>query len=539
MYKQSQNGRFRTVTPLIIVGQLILVAAIFFTGFGVAPAHARSCADIADMLVSNQADSSVQRFDNETRAYLDAYIPAGLGGLSNPHGLAIGADGNLYVASVGTGEVLRYDLAGDTFMDVFATAPAGFEPVGLEFGPNGNLFASDGGRVAEFDGVTGAFLKYFVDFADNGGLTFANEGIVFGPDGNLYVASGSGEVDAAVKRYDGTTGAYMDDFITAGNGLNNAWDVVFGPDGNVYVTSYNSNQVLRYDGLTGTFIDVFVPAASGGLLTPTGMAFGPDGNLYIASYSGANSVHHYDGTTGSFMGTLTQNDPEERTKSIVFAPTPDCHDYGDAIDPTYPTLATSDGARHLLVPSLFLGDVFDDGDVDVDGDGQPTEGAMGDDIGTAGDDEDGIIFPALIACEAFDLTVTASAPGYLTAWIDWNGDGDWDDVVDGLPEHFIVDAPLNGGTTVLSLDVPCNATTDLTYARFRFSTHRGLSYTGYAPNGEVEDYVVQVEGDPTAVSFRDIQVGSEVSTAGYAIMAFIILITVGVVTYVWGSKRES
>src|ERR1700683_3211290 len=50
-----------------------------------------------------------------------------------------------------------------------------------------------------------------------------------------------------------------------------------------FVTSYLNNEVLKYDGTTGAFVSVFVSAGSGGLSYPVGLAFGPDGNLYVCS----------------------------------------------------------------------------------------------------------------------------------------------------------------------------------------------------------------------------------------------------------------
>ena len=61
--------------------------------------------------------------------------------------------------------------------------------------------------------------------------------------------------------------------------ITNSW----AGDGNLYVASQGSNEVLRYNGITGTFIDDFVTAGLGGLTWPTGLIFGPDENLYVAS----------------------------------------------------------------------------------------------------------------------------------------------------------------------------------------------------------------------------------------------------------------
>src|SRR5438445_7194122 len=48
----------------------------------------------------------------------------------------------------------------------------------------------------------------------------------------------------------------------------------------LYVSSRDSNSVLRYNEVTGDFIDEFVSAGSG-LNSPRGLLLGPDGNLYV------------------------------------------------------------------------------------------------------------------------------------------------------------------------------------------------------------------------------------------------------------------
>jgi len=92
--------------------------------------------------------------------------------------------------------------------------------------------------------------------------------IRFRPDGFLYVTNNGG----SVLRYDALTGGFGDVFIPAGTGGlqlpgGMAWDA----SGNFYVTSDQVispteavTGVLRFNGVTGAFIDEFVPHGSGG-----------------------------------------------------------------------------------------------------------------------------------------------------------------------------------------------------------------------------------------------------------------------------------
>jgi len=166
-------------------------------------------------------------------------------------------------------------------------------------------------------------------------------------------------------------------------------------------------------------------------------------------------------------------------------------DFGDAPDPTYPTLLASDGARHSFDGLFHLG-----ASVDGETDGQPTAAADGDDLdGT--DDEDGVVFTSGLG-RGVDaaVEVTASGSGLLNAFVDFNADGDWIDP----GEQVFTDQAVVAGPNSLSFAVPLAATLGPTFARFRLSSSSGLGPTGHATDGEVEDYRVEiVEGPDLAV----------------------------------------
>lgn len=181
-------------------------------------------------------------------------------------------------------------------------------------------------------------------------------------------------------------------------------------------------------------------------------------------------------------GWLTDGEVEDYLVPLVGSSL----DFGDAPRP-YETLLSVNGARHAKNADFFLGS-----GVDVEADGLPDASAMGDDLDNA-DDEDGVTFTSpLIPGNLANVRVVASSTGFLFAWVDFNGNGSWAD----KGEQIFSGTLLAGGINDLSFGVPADAVTGRTFARFRFTVQGGaLSYTGAAPDGEVEDYMVDIQGD--------------------------------------------
>ncbi len=126
--------------------------------------------------------------------------------------------------------------------------------------------------------------------------------------------------------------------------------------------------------------------------------------------------------------------------------------------------------------------------------------ATGSTISILADDEDGVTFEGVFNSASNPVTVTAvsSGAGMLDAWMDWNGDGDFDDA----NEQFIVNQPVQAGANNFTVTTPANAVPGFVTARFRLSTLGSTLPGGVAIGGEVEDYLVEiVEGaPPVAVS---------------------------------------
>ncbi|WP_419613577.1 SdrD B-like domain-containing protein [Thiolapillus sp.] len=144
--------------------------------------------------------------------------------------------------------------------------------------------------------------------------------------------------------------------------------------------------------------------------------------------------------------------------------------------------------------------------------------ALGDDNDTdndPGNDDDGVtaggaglqghIFAIgdTVTIDIMPGSDVAGSSGFLNAWIDFNGDGDFSDA----GEQIAADVPGTAGTAIsLSVTVPSTGYSGNSYARFRYSVNGGdgpandvfnqnsIRNDEEAFTGEVEDYQIQLLG---------------------------------------------
>ena len=246
------------------------------------------------LYVTSAGLNKVLRYDGSTGNFIDTFVTSGSGGLDLPTGLTFAPNGDLYVTSRNTNEVLRYDGSTGNFIDTFVTSGSGGLdlPTGLTFAPNGDLYVTsrNTNEVLRYDGSTGNFIDTF-DSKNIGGLD-SPTGITIGLDLNVYVVSSKND---QILRYF-PNGEFQDVFISDSQ-LFSPTDLSF-DDQFLYIGS-ETNEVLRYDGSTGNFIDTFVTSGSGDLDLPTGLTIGPDGSLYVTN-SKSNEVLRYDVSESQF-----------------------------------------------------------------------------------------------------------------------------------------------------------------------------------------------------------------------------------------------
>ncbi len=212
-----------------------------------------------DLLVGTAFEGGVRRIDETTGADLPNNISPGSAGLQLTSGVTVGPDGNIYVSSRGTGEVLFYD--GDTGLPL----------------PSPHA----GGR----DGLFATLATQATPNSVPGPLRF-------GPDGHLYVSDFGG---TSVRKFNATTGVEVTPapasvFVGPPAGL------TFDSNGDPYVGDFGSASVLR---VSGGVPSLFVPPQSGGLLTASSLLFMPTGNLLVVDLFGDQILEY--GPDGTFV----------------------------------------------------------------------------------------------------------------------------------------------------------------------------------------------------------------------------------------------
>ncbi|MDM8522467.1 SBBP repeat-containing protein [Desulfococcaceae bacterium HSG8] len=218
---------------------------------------------------------------------------------------------------------------------------------------------------------------------------------------------------------------------------------------------------------------------------------------------------------------MGQTDTDGDSLGDACDPSPHGLDYSDAPDTPYCTLAASNGASHIIVPGapfLGIGDPSDDPDAEADG--QPDPAAMGDDnAGTDPDDEDGVSIPVLYQGQQAAITFEVNnGPAYVDGWIDFNGSGVWGDM--GGREHVVSGNYSPGvyttGVNAPVVSVPPDIVPGQTFARFRINTLGPLTPCGGpAEDGEVEDYMVEIEEPEPGIIIVEKQTDPDGSTESF------------------------
>jgi hypothetical protein len=211
---------------------------------------------------------------------------------------------------------------------------------------------------------------------------------------------------------------------------------------------------------------------------------GAVGNTLNLARVGAGDFAEYDVVVSNAAGAST-SETARLARKASGGGDKQGFDYGDAKDPTYPTTLAHNGASQRVLPGFSLGNA-----IDVDDGTQQNAAATAD-----GADEDGVSFlDPLVPGQVVEIGVIHSrpagqAPGRLSAWIDWNRDGDWADAGERVINHQV----LPNRTNIFLVTVPSAAVLGITSSRFRLYSDQAQGFGGESQEyGEVEDHNVEI-----------------------------------------------
>lgn len=172
-----------------------------------------------NLYVLSDGPASVLEFNGATGAFIGTFVGAETGpgslGTVYGNGMTFGPNGDLFISNTfpnggGGSNVLEFNGTTGAYVQTLSGG-LGFTGEQLVFGPGGILYVANNSASCPVGGVLAYGGAGFEDFTS---CSMANEpvGLQFGPDGNLYVAMlGSSEV----LKFNGSTGAFMSVFANA------------------------------------------------------------------------------------------------------------------------------------------------------------------------------------------------------------------------------------------------------------------------------------------------------------------------------------
>lgn len=260
--------------------------------------------------------------------------PATEAGLHFPTALALDHQGHLYIADRANYRIRRVDLATGVISTVAGSGDRGYagdggpataamldDVEGLAVDADGTVFIADNGnnrvRMVDPAGTITTFAGTGAwGYSGDGGAATAAAlsgpaGLAVDADGNVAIADNFNDVVRGVRRSDGTiatiagtgTAGYSGDggAATAAR-LSGPAAVAFDDGGNLYVTETANSTVREVDAVTGVIATVAGngtagytgdegPAAEAQLNDPLGVAADPGGNLFVVD-SANNAVRY-------------------------------------------------------------------------------------------------------------------------------------------------------------------------------------------------------------------------------------------------------
>jgi streptogramin lyase len=188
---------------------------------------------------------------------------------TEPVGISVGSDHDLWFAEQQTGEIGKITTAGK--ITTYRIPAKGAQPVWTALGPDGRTWfvnLSDGSPGLGAVDSSGRIDTYALPRQSS------PVEIVTGPDGNLWITD---------EGLNAILVASPSGHVIAKHRLRTApWGIAVGPDKNIWFTEFEAGRIARMT-TSGTLREFPLPSPSSG---PLNVAAGPDGNVWFTESGG-------------------------------------------------------------------------------------------------------------------------------------------------------------------------------------------------------------------------------------------------------------
>jgi sugar lactone lactonase YvrE len=226
-------------------------------------------------------------------------------GLNKPSGVAVDTNGNVFIADTVNNRILKETLSGGTYTESVVPTTGLQDPLGISVDQSGNLFITDSyhARVLKETYSGGIYTQSLV----LGGPTWP-DGVAVDASGNVYVCA---PTDGYVAKLTPTGNGYTLTHI--GSMLGQPHGVAVDAAGDVYIADGGGNRILKETPSGSTYTQsVIVP---NGLNQPQAIAVDSSGALYFNDPN--EGVIYKLGQSGANFGTTSVGD-QSSTRSLIF-----------------------------------------------------------------------------------------------------------------------------------------------------------------------------------------------------------------------------
>lgn len=231
--------------------------------------------------------------------------------LDSPHGIAISADGYVYITDWQANRILKYAADG-SFVKLWGAQGTGngefSNPTGIAVDAAGNIYVSDynNNRVQKFNSDGEYLTQWGTDEGDRGsgpGDFDGPRGIAIDSSGYVYIVDRN---NSRVQKFD-SDGVYEGEWGADGFGAGEfslPSGIAIDDSDTIYVTDYLRCRVQAFD-TDGVYLGELDTDTTGGTCSfqfDTGIAVTADGTLYVVD-SGKDRVQVFD-ATGNLLAQL-------------------------------------------------------------------------------------------------------------------------------------------------------------------------------------------------------------------------------------------